>query len=146
MIDDRELGDCVRLLVSDGSPEWVAAFFECSLKRTWERLKTQLQRDIDAYTAHSTGAVRLQLISDRDTKLTVKSPDLRMLWSYAEIQKGYFVVCSSTFELGHEVKVYSELDVDGRCRLVIKADGNENEYLEFWQVSRMMLEPLFPRD
>ena len=125
---------------------WVRSFFECSITHVWLALSERLEADIRQYNELSQGNAGLQATKD-ETRIVISrtrdKPPYDSPWASVERKGNYLFLRAGTSAHSldvEEIRLIPTLNSDGECRL-----RRGNHELELWQVSRMMLEPLFLR-
>jgi hypothetical protein len=118
--------------------DWVKARLGCSLEHAWIALREQVIADIETWQRlqpNLAGGVRMQ--NESEDILLVSRIDMfggASRWiRLAKFDQAILLKRKDT----HDVNLAPTLNAKGECRLLL-ADRE----LEFWQVSRMALEPM----
>ena len=125
--------------------DWIKAFFECSIAQIWLTLIERIEADVREYNEMSSGQSALQVMKEQRIVIsrTRDKPPYDSPWASVERQGNYLLLragrSAHSTEID-EIRLLPVLNADGECRL--KRGSNE---LEFWQASRLILEPLLVR-
>lgn len=121
--------------------DWIKSRTECSPEHAWFTLKERMAADLDQWRASQNEFVRGRTSFHREDRLVTVSRRSGMtheIEAFLSVKmRGESDIVFARTPQGEEEKLIASLNVKGECRLIY--NGKE---LEFWQASRLLLEPV----
>jgi len=120
--------------------DWIKARFACSLDHAWLVLKERLKADIAEWRTHSPADGAVSVSEDGDRLILSRAFESGPgPWATLAKTRDKLLLRSGPApnSAREDEGLHPTLNAAGECRLV--RDGEE---LEFWQASRLILEPL----
>ncbi len=123
--------------------DWISAAFDCSIDHAWMTLKERIKADLEQWRRRPEAPGKVNL--SEDDRLPVISAVESFgsgPWARVEKKKASFAVYSgqdrnSPATAVNGLVLVPTVNAKGECRLLL---GDEE--LEFWQVSRRLLQPI----